>query len=128
MKLLLLSLFAVGQLQLIDYNTVFSTGSSISDYWKHKKAQRGNFEFSTTKFDKFRGMYNHGNDHGNESKKEQPLTLEQPDKKSRMGRSSEKVTEVKTNWFSPIVLMYQWYGSCHQIHQERKNYRGAHRH
>ena len=107
MKLLSLSLFAVGQLQLIDDNTV----SSASAYWERNKARGGNFEFSRRRINNVRGLYNYADNESNNEK-----TIEQADKNSRMGISSEKVTEVKTNWFSPIVLMYQWYGKCHHIH------------
>ena len=101
---LLLTFLAVGQMQLIDYNTAFSSVSSTSNYWKHNKAPVRNFEFFRRKMNKFRGMYNQSN---NEK------SIEKPVKKSRLGRSSKKVnTAVKSIWYSPIVLMYEWYGSC----------------
>ena len=79
MKLFLI-LLAVVQLQLIDYNKVFSTAERGTNYWKHNKAQLGNYEFSRGKIRKFRGTYN-------------KKTMGQTDKKSRMGRSSVGLCE-----------------------------------
>ena len=131
---ILFTLFAVVQLQLIDYNTVFRTVSGKSHYWKHNKTQKGMFEFSP-KINKFRGMYNPSYIGSNNEK-----TMAQLAKKSRMERASKIVkktpwsvpaaarwrlptqfsTLVKTKLYKPIELMYQWYGSCHKrlINQE----------
>ena len=123
---LLFTLFAVGQLQLIDYNTVFRAVSSNSNYLKHNMAQRSIFEFSRN-INKFRGMSNPSNIESTNEK-----IMAQPAKKSRMKKSSEKIntaalsvlaaahrslpvrssTLVKTNLYSPIEFMYQWYDSC----------------
>ena len=134
---ILFTLFAVGQLQLIDYNTVFRTVSGKSNYWKHNKTQKGMFEFSR-KINKFRGMYNLSNKESNKEK-----TKAQTANKSRREKSSKKVntmpltepvaarerlptrfsTPVKTNVYSPIELMYQWYASCQKrlFNQETEN-------
>ena len=134
---LLLTLFAVGQLQLIDYNTVFSTVSSDSNYWKHNEEQRDVFEVSR-KINKFRGMFNPSKIESNNEK-----TMAQPANTPRIERSSKKVKSshwslpvaarrrlparfpvlVETELYSPIELMYQWYGSCHKrlINQKTKS-------
>ena len=96
---LFLTLLAVVQLQLIDYNKVFSTASASTNYWKHNKAQLGNYEFSRRKIQKFRGMYN-------------KKTMGEPDKKSRMGRSSVGLCKPE-NFFVYALIIF--------INNESKN-------